>query len=198
MTAPTRSPATPRLARAVSHVFAPTVLVTALLLLTPLRFPQVSWGQALLATTFTTLIPWAALGWARTTGKVSDVHVTRREQRWPLLLTALASILLGLALLVMTHAEPVLLREVLLILLGLLVTGGITMAWKISIHVAVAAFVFLHAFENLAFGPHLAVAMVAVTSWSRIQLRHHTTNQVFAGAVVGALVGVFALVPAHW
>ncbi|MDO2933786.1 hypothetical protein Q2T94_05640 [Paeniglutamicibacter sulfureus] len=68
----------------------PTVLVTALLMFTPLRFPQVSWPHAFVATTFTMLIPWAALVWARKTGKVSDIHITRREQRWPLLLTALA------------------------------------------------------------------------------------------------------------
>jgi membrane-associated phospholipid phosphatase len=184
-----------RLPRLLSHVFAPTILVTVLLALTPLRFPQVAWGQALLATTFTTLIPWAVLGWARARGKVTDVHVTRREQRWPLLLVALASILGGLTLMIFTHAEPVMIREVLLILAGLLVTGVITLVWKVSIHVAVAAFVFLHAFAEQPWGPYLAVAMVAVTSWSRVQLAHHTSSQVFAGAIIGALVGMLGLIP---
>lgn len=89
----------PWLPAAISHVFAPTILVTALLILTPLRFSHVSWGQALVAAMFTTLIPWAVLGWARAKGTVDDVHVTRREQRWPLLLVALVSILVGLTLL---------------------------------------------------------------------------------------------------
>jgi membrane-associated phospholipid phosphatase len=188
-------PSMKRLPRLLSHVFAPTILVTVLLALTPLRFPQVAWGQALLATTFTTLIPWAVLGWARARGKVTDVHVTRREQRWPLLLVALASILGGLTLMIFTHAEPVMIREVLLILAGLLVTGVITLVWKVSIHVAVAAFVFLHAFAEQPWGPYLAVAMVAVTSWSRVQLAHHTSSQVFAGAIIGALVGMLGLIP---
>lgn len=181
--------------RLISHVLAPSILATVLLVLTPLRFPEVPWGQALLATTFTTLIPWAALIWARGRGKVSDVHVTRREQRWPLLLVALASILAGLALLFVIRAESVMIREVLLILAGLLATGAITLVWKISIHVAVAAFVFLHAFAGQPYGPYLAVAMVAVTSWSRVKLSHHTSSQVFAGAVVGALVGMLGLLP---
>ena len=188
-------PMTPMLPRLVSHVLAPTVLVTVLVALTPLRFPEVPWGQASLATTFTTLIPWAALMWARARGKVSDVHVTRREQRWPLLLVALASIVVGLGLLVATRAEPVLIREVLLVLAGLLATGAITLVWKISIHVAVAAFVFLHAFAEQPYGPYLAVAMVAITSWARVQLSHHTSSQVFAGAIVGALVGMLGLLP---
>ncbi|OIH82872.1 hypothetical protein BLJ79_17900 [Arthrobacter sp. UCD-GKA] len=188
-------PTTHLLPRLVSHVLAPTVLVTILLALAPLRFPEVSWGQALLATTFTTLIPWAVLVWARGRGRVTDVHVTRREQRWPLLLVALASILAGLVLLVAMQAEPVMIREVLLILAGLLVTGAITLAWKISIHVAVAAFVFLHAFAEQPYGPYLAVAMVATTSWARVQLSHHTSSQVFAGAVIGALVGMLGLLP---
>lgn len=185
----------PWLPAAISHVFAPTILVTALLILTPLRFSHVSWGQALVAAMFTTLIPWAVLGWARAKGTVDDVHVTRREQRWPLLLVALVSILVGLTLLWVMHAEPVMIREVLLILVGLLLTGCITLAWKISIHVAVAAFVFLHAFDGFVFGPHLAVAMVAIISWARVQLQHHTSSQVFAGAVIGALVGLLDLLP---
>lgn len=185
----------PWLPATISHVFAPTILVTALLILTPLRFPQVPWSQALIAATFTTLIPWAVLGWARTKGTVDDIHITRREQRWPLLLVALISILVGLTLLWVTQAAPVMIREVLLILAGLLLTGGITLAWKISIHVAVAAFVFLHAFQGFTFGPHLAVAMVAIISWARVQLKHHTSSQVFAGAVIGALVGLLDLLP---
>lgn len=183
------------LPRLLSHILAPTILVTVLLALAPLRFPEVPWGQALLATTFTTLIPWAALMWARARGKVTDVHVTRREQRWPLLLVALASILAGLVLLFVTRAEPVMIREILLILAGLLATGAITLVWKISIHVAVAAFVFLHAFAAQPYGPYLAVAVVAVTSWARVQLSHHTSSQVFAGAVIGALVGMLGLLP---
>lgn len=186
---------TSRLPRLISHVLAPAILATVLLALTPLRFPEVPWGQALLATTFTTLIPWAALIWARGRGTVSDVHVTRREQRWPLLLVALASILAGLVLMVVTGAEPVMIREVLLILAGLLATGAVTLVWKISIHVAVAAFVFLHAFADQPHGPYLAVAMVAVVSWARVQLSHHTSSQVFAGALVGALIGMLGLLP---
>lgn len=179
----------------ISQVFAPTILVTALLILTPLRFPQVPWSQALVAATFTTLIPWAVLGWARAKGKVDDVHVTRREQRWPLLVVALVSILVGLTLLWVTHADPAIIREVLLILAGLLLTGGITLAWKISIHVAVAAFAFLHAFQAFPFGAHLAVVMVAIISWARVQLKHHTSSQAFAGAIIGALVGLLDLLP---
>lgn len=186
---------TQRLAWLISHVFAPTILVTALLLSTPLWFPQVPWTQAMVATTFTTLIPWAVLGWARSTGKISDVHVTRREQRWPLLVTALISILAGLTVLRVIDAEPVMFREVLLILAGLLLTGSITLLWKISIHVAVAAFVFLHAFADTTFGPYLVVALVAGLSWARVQLQHHTSSQVFAGAIIGALVGLLGLLP---
>ena len=184
-----------QLARVLSHVFAPTILATALLLLTPLRFPEVPWSQALLATTFTTFIPWAVLGWARATGKVSNVHVTRREQRWPLLLVALVSILGGIGLMILRHTEAVMIREVLLVLAGLMITGSITLVWKISIHVAVASFVVLQAFADQPYGPYLAVVMVALTSWSRVKISHHTSSQVFAGAIVGALVAMLGLIP---
>lgn len=151
----------------ISHLCAPTVLVTTLLVSTPLRFGQVPWSHALVATTFTTLIPWAVLVWARKNGKVSDIHITRRKQRWPLPVTALASILLGLVLMAWLRVEAVLVREVLLVLSGLLITGVITLRWKISIHVAVAAYVALHVLEGQSFG----------------------------AAVVGAIVSLFAAVP---
>jgi membrane-associated phospholipid phosphatase len=179
-----------RTARLISHLAAPAILVSLLLLSLPLREPGVSWGSALLATVFTTGLPWIALLLARRAGRVSDIHVTRREQRWPLLVFCLVSIAAGLGLLAWTGAPGAVMREVLLVLAGLIVTGAVTLWWKISIHAAVAAFVFFTAGAGVPWGAHAAAAGLVLVCWSRVRLNHHTPSQVAAGSLVGLAVSL--------
>ena len=77
------------------------------------------------------------------------------------------------------------------------VLAAITTAWKISIHCAVASgSVTILA---LLFGAWLipAYLLVALTGWSRVALKDHTTAQVIAGSVLGAVAAVvtYALIP---
>lgn len=179
-----------RLAGLVSHLAPPALLVSLLLLGLPLRVPGVGWGYASLALLFTTGQPWLALLWARWKGRVSDLHVTRREQRWPLLLFCLVLIVVGLGLLAWTGAPSAMVRQVLLVLAGLLVTGLVTLGWTISIHAAVAAFVFFTAGAGGVVGAHAAAAGLALVCWSRVKLSHHTPAQVAAGSLVGIVVSL--------
>lgn len=179
-----------RLARLISAVASPAVLVSLVLLSTPLRFPSATWGSAVVATIFTTGIPWCVLAGMKQAGRVSDLHVTRREQRWPLLLVCLASLLTGLLILGLGMRASTQVTEVALVLLGLIVTGAVTLVWKISIHAAVAAYCSLHVLAGSTFGAHLAVCFVLVVAWARVRIRHHTSTQVTAGAVVGSLVSL--------
>jgi membrane-associated phospholipid phosphatase len=69
-----------------------------------------------------------------------------------------------------------------------LVATVINHFWKLSVHASVAAgsTVVL----VLAFGPLLLATAVlaAAVGWSRVRLRDHTTWQVVAGTVIGAVV----------
>lgn len=179
-----------RLAHVISAVASPAVLVSLVLLTLPLRDPGASWLSALVAAAFTTGIPWGALLMMRARGKVSDLHVTRREQRWPILLLSVVSILLGLLLLSAWLHAGVAVREVALVLVGLLVTGAVTLFWKISLHAAVAAYCCLHVLAGTVLGAHLALAVVMAVAWARVQIRHHTLTQVTMGTLVGALVSL--------
>lgn len=179
-----------RLARIISHVAHPALVVTLLLVSLPLRVPGTPWLPALLGALFTTGIPSLALFLMRYRGQVSNLHVTAREQRRPLLVVALVSILIGITLLLVINAPGVVLLDVGLVLAGLLITGAVTLMWKISIHSAVAAFAFLYAGADSIAGVHLAVVATAAVGWSRIRIDHHTPTQVMAGTVVGAFVSL--------
>jgi membrane-associated phospholipid phosphatase len=69
------------------------------------------------------------------------------------------------------------------------VIAAITTAWKISVHSAVASATV--AMVALAYGPLVVggYALVAVVAWSRVALREHTTAQVIAGVILGAVAG---------
>lgn len=179
-----------RLARIISHVAHPALVVTLLLLSLPLRVSGTPWLPVLIGVLFTTGIPSLSLFVMRYHGQVSNLHVTAREQRRPLLVISLVSILIGVALLLVVNAPRVVLLDVGLVLAGLLITGAVTLMWKISIHAAVAAFAFLYAGADAVAGAHLAVVATAIVGWARIRIDHHTPAQVMAGTAVGAIVSL--------
>ena len=73
----------------------------------------------------------------------------------------------------------------------------ITTVWKISIHCAVASGSVT--ILVLLFGPWLVPAylLVALTGWSRMALKDHSTAQVIAGSLLGlvAAVATYAIIP---
>ncbi len=165
------------------------MLATLFLIGQPLLHPQVSWGHALLAATFVTLIPTLVLIAMRQRGIVGDRHVTTRSQRAPILIIAGLSIAVGFVVLALVHADPLLFGEVGGILLGLVVCFGITVFWKVSIHGAVATYVALAATAAVPlFGPVAALLFSSFIGWSRVRIGHHTASQVMAGQVVGCAV----------
>lgn len=72
--------------------------------------------------------------------------------------------------------------------LGLGISTLVTLAWKISIHVAVVAGTVV--ILLLVFGAgFLALApIVALVGWARVELGDHTSTQAVFGAVLGAAV----------
>lgn len=181
----------------ISDLGSPIVTATIFLLAQPLLHPQVSWFQALVATVFVTLIPTAGLIFMRRKKLVSDMHVTERSQRAPVLLVAAVSMILGTILLLLANAELVLFQEIGGIFIGLAVCFAVTLFWKVSIHSAVATYVALAATSGIPIiGPVIALLFSAVIGWSRVQIRHHTSSQVLVGQIIGCgvyLIRIFFL-----
>ena len=109
----------------------------------------------------------------------------------------IASVAIGLALLVGLGAPGELSGYISCMLGSVAVLAAITTVWKISIHCAVASGSVT--ILTLLFGPWLAPAylLVALTAWSRVVLKDHTAAQVIAGSVLGAAAAVvtYAIIP---
>lgn len=183
-----------RVARLISAVTSPALLVSLFLLSAPLRSGGViGWLHAVLACVFVTGLPWLTLVGMKRRGAVEDLHVSRREQRWPILLVALASILGGLGILAWIGAPRDLFLQVALVLAGLLITGLITLVWKVSIHCAVAAFCGVFWCGTELWQLACVAVLIAVVAWARVTLRAHTKGQCIAGAIIGVLLAYYGV-----
>ncbi|MEU4449567.1 hypothetical protein AB0K14_40730 [Actinosynnema sp. NPDC050801] len=187
-------------ARAVTEVLAPWVLVLGLPLLVAWRATgnvaeSLLWGAVVGLTG--SVIPMAVVVRGARQGRWDGHHVTNREGRLVPLLVCVASLGLGIAALVLGAAPRAMVALALSMFLSLLLCLAVTFAlpvngargWKVSFHAAVAAGAV--AILTITYGPWvlLAAPLVALVAWSRVALGHHTKAQVVVGTTFGAAVG---------
>lgn len=185
-----------RAARTVSAVFSPTLLMAVLSPLVgglAVGFPSgVLWG--LLGVVFIAAIPAAIVHVGVVTGRYTDHHLSRRDQRAVPLTLAVVSVVVGVVLLVLVGAPRAIVALQIAVLVVLLSATAITLAWKISFHVAVVA--ASAAALTVVGGGWWLLAWVAVplAGWARLRLAAHDVAQVVAGAVLGAGLTIAVLV----
>lgn len=178
-------------ARALTEVFAPAVLVIALLFAVALHASP-ALGQGLLYGAITAFfaggLPYAILLLGIRRGHLGDRHIRERSERPVMMAIGLVSVTVGLLLTWWLGAPRALFALVAAMVAGVAVSLAITVFWKISIHTATAAGTI--AVLILEFGPALwlGVLLVAALAWARVALRDHTIAQVTAGSVVGFAV----------
>ncbi|WP_018639290.1 hypothetical protein [Parafrankia elaeagni] len=219
MTAPATGipPGAPPAARAAAilcEIAAPTVLVTALLLLMSWADAPDAWHGLLWATVsilFCTVVPMAFVLHGVRRRRWSDHHVPERSRRMAPMLFGCASVTTGYVLLHVMDASTDLVAVYAAIVVEAFVLAAITRFWKISGHVAAAA--SCATVLTLAYGPLPALTwlLVPVIGWARVQVRltrlatpatpaaasasvedhdeldGHTPAQAMAGAVVAAV-----------
>jgi hypothetical protein len=180
-----------RIARVVSEVLAPAVLVAALLLTVGWHAgdtPGVSRWWGLPGALFAAVIPLGYVLNGVRTGRFANHHIPERADRRIPLIFGTGSLVAGLALLIVLGAP----REVLALLaaggVGLAVFALVTHWWKMSIHAGVAAGTV--AALTAVYGPValLGVPLVVLGGWARVRLTAHTPAQVLVGALAGALI----------
>lgn len=181
-------------ARVVTELSAPTVVNAAGSLTIGIHAGSFPWG--LTVALCSGVIPFAFILWQLYSKRVSDHHVTNREQRTMVLVVILV-LVVGVFVASLLLPSP---REVFALttsmLVGLLATAAVTVLlhWKISFHAAVAAGSTIVVAYALGGAWWLLLLAVPVVLWSRVRLEDHSTGQVLAGAAVGAAVSglVFA------
>ena len=178
-------------ARVLTEIFAPAPVGIVALVVVAWRFSP-TLGDAMkwlgVSALFVVILPFAFLIAQVRRGRVTDIHVRRREQRLPIILVFLGSWLVLIALLATLGAPHELVALLGAGITALVVTGAITFRWKISLHVGVASGV-LTVF-TLLFGPGMLalVPLLPLIGWARMELRDHTFFQVFAGTLIGSVV----------
>jgi membrane-associated phospholipid phosphatase len=153
------------------------------------------WGAV--AALFAGVLPMAFVSRGVRRGRWDDRYVGAKRPRLIVLAFIIASVAAGLALLVGFGAPRELSGYIGCMLASVSVLAVITTVWKVSIHCAVAAGSVT--ILTLLFGPSLipAYLLVALTAWSRVALKDHTTAQVVAGSLLGvaAAVATYAVIP---
>jgi hypothetical protein len=191
-----RRPLGRRIAKLVTEVFAPAVLVATISPLAAWAAGAVIWGVVLAV--FAAAIPLTFILRGVRRGHYDNHHVGDWRRRPAVLLFTGASVTAVLGLMLLLDAPRRLIALVLAMLAGLALTLAVTylFRWKVSIHSAVAAGTATTLV--VVFGPwlHLAWAMVALVAWARVRLRDHTPAQAVVGVGLGVLAagGIYPLI----
>jgi membrane-associated phospholipid phosphatase len=154
-----------------------------------------AWGAV--AAAFAGVLPTLFINRGIRDGRWDDRNVGAKGPRLIVLTFIIASVAVGLILMVGLGAPTELSGYFGCMLGSIAVLAAITTVWKISIHCAVASgSVTILA---LLFGPWLVPAylLVALTGWSRVAVKDHSVAQVIAGSVLGAVAAVitYAVIP---
>jgi hypothetical protein len=179
-----------RAARRVTNVLEPRNWMIALVIVLGWNADGLAgacWG--LLAALFTAIFPVLFVRYGIWRWQWSGRDVSRRSERLAALAFVVASDCAGAIVLLAAHAPPAMTGYLTGMLATSAVITAITTAWKISVHCAVASAAV--AMVALAYGPLVVggYTLVGAVAWSRVALREHTTAQVIAGAILGAMAG---------
>jgi membrane-associated phospholipid phosphatase len=185
-----------RIARLVTEVMSPVVLIVVVSLIVAVHSAGAGRGLALglVAVFFVGGFPYALVLIGVRRGLLTDHHISRREQRPRIMAIALASAVAGLAVLRWLDAPRALFALLAAMVAGVAVALAVTSFWKISIHAAsaagtVACLAILVSPWWLVLAP-----LVVLTGWARVEIRDHTPVQVSVGAIVGAVVAAGVLI----
>ena len=154
-----------------------------------------AWGAV--AAVFAGVLPTLFINRGIRDGRWVDRNVGAKRPRLIVLAFIIASVAVGLVLMVGLGAPTELSGYFGCMLVSVAVLAAITTVWKISIHCAVACGSVT--ILGLMYGPRVipCYALVALTAWSRVVLKDHTTAQVIAGCVLGAAAAAvtYAVIP---
>jgi membrane-associated phospholipid phosphatase len=186
------------MARLVTEVMSPVVLIVLVILIVAVDSAGLGRGLllGLIAVFFAAGFPYGLVLIGVRRGRITDHHVSLREQRPRMMAIALASVITGLLVLRWLDAPRALFALVAAMVAGLAVALAITSFWKISIHAAAAAGTVTSLAILVSPWWLLVAPLVVLTGWARVEIRDHTPVQVSVGAIVGAVVaaGVLSLV----
>lgn len=182
----TRSDWATRLARLLSHIGSPPVLIMGMMALATSAAGDNMWPDTAVYLTFILILPIAYIVYLVLQGKATNFDVSVRRQRVIPMFVSLGGSAAGLLYFGLVSAPNLL---IILAAANLLITFVIaitTIFWKISVHSATSAAGAVLVWALL--GTPIFFLALPLIIWSRVRLRRHTLPQTIAGALLGSLV----------
>lgn len=185
-----------RLALIISHLFDPVLvgLTTLFLVINATTLnnqEKLGWYTIVALTAF--IPPVGLLLYERGAGKISDWFITNRNQRKDILLMALFSNLVLVAVTFLFSAPTLLYVFAVISLLINMVTYFITvyLNFKISVH-AIATTVLVLVLL-LIYSPNLwaGTGLIPVVAWARWRVKGHSLSELSSGVFLAVLVTLF-------
>lgn len=184
-------------ARLVSNVLSPPLVWAAVVI--PMAFHYADSREqaiiwSLIYAVLVCLVPVLYIFWMVRIGRIGDIHMKERRERFGPFIVSIISTGLSVVLLMQTGAPYMLPLVAIFSAVQLAIMALITLYWQISMHtMSIAGAVVA---TGLVFGPASALAvspLVPLVGAARLKLRRHTLAQVIAGIVVGSAVPLMIL-----
>jgi hypothetical protein len=196
----------PKFAKVISYIFDSSVLVLPMFIAVCFYKQQNYRGiipEFITAIFFAAFIPYMFILYLYKSGKISDLHMPNRKERFvPLFFTNL-SIIMGFIILLFLKSNRLLISVYIIYLLGLVVISLITLFWKISFHssyITIFSIVLIIVFGKWAI---FTILLIPLVSWVRIKLKSHTLSQILSGIAMAAIISLSVFyfrgyfIPAH-
>lgn len=121
------------------------------------------------------------------TGRISDIEVTDRRQRPPVLITIQAIFTLGLVL-AFRWGTSFYFSIAVWIYISLLLATIISFFWKISLHMVGNTMFFVLAVQLIGLPVVAGIVALSIVAWSRLVLKKHTVMQLVGGVALPAVL----------
>ena len=185
-----------RIARHVSNILAPATISLPFILLVAFYQAQDKLSALIYACItlfFLSVGPLLYILIGVRLGKLSDIDVSRRTQRFRPFTFGIVSAMIGWLILTLTNGPRTLQTVMIITVFSGIIMMVITLWWKISMHASSLGGVatMLTVLYGAVMLP-LFVLLVLV-SWSRVVLRRHTVPQVIAGSLAGIVLSLIIL-----
>lgn len=177
-----------RIARVLTEVFSPPIIVAAFLIVSGAASGQPALG--VLAALVGAGIPQGAIIWAVLQKRVTDHHIGDRRQRWPFLIFTLGALGLAAILVWALGANRVILLVLAMTAVAVAAVTVVNLFWKLSVHATTAFFAGVSIAALVWPYGLIAILLAVAVCWSRVILRDHSVRQVIAGAALGAIIAV--------
>jgi membrane-associated phospholipid phosphatase len=189
-----RGKAADALAHTLSSVACPPVLAAGMIAIAASMDGTVqAWRFAALYVGLAIATPILYLLWLLRRGTVSDIDVQIRGERWRPLVAAQLGMAIALALFIAQGAPPLMIALAGGLLAYTALAFAITLWWKISMHAAAAAAITALVVSQVGAPAYPLLAGVPLMAWARIRLKRHTLAQTVAGAALGSVALLVAV-----